>query len=88
MSLNDTRYVEWEKEICDIAYSKAKEYIDDYNNGVKCVTYNICQSKEVEAYKLMKVWHLLDCNGIFMGIDIKKRKDKLYVMLEFYPSPT
>ena len=87
MALNDTRYVGWEKDVSDQAYRKAIEYMQDYKDGVKTITYKSIQSKAVETYMLMKVWHLLECNGIFLDIEIKKRKDKIRVMLQLYPNP-
>jgi hypothetical protein len=85
--LNDARYVEWEKMVSFTAYSMATEYMEDYKNGVKFISYTT-DGKETEEYTLMKVWQLLECNGIFMDIDIKHRKDKVYVKLYFSPNPT
>jgi len=88
MNMNDTRYLEWEKGVSKFAYEKAEEYIQDYKDGVKSITYKTTRGKTPEEYMLMKVWHLLHCNGIFLGIDVKKRKDKIYVALDLHPLTT
>jgi hypothetical protein len=88
MTLNDARYLQWEKDVSDEAYKVAEEYMEDYKNGVKYIQYKTTKSKAVEEYLLMKVWQLLECNGIFMGIQIRQRKDKVFVYLDFSPNPT
>ena len=88
MTLNDARYLQWEKDVSDEAYKLAEEYMEDYKNDVRYINYKKTQSKVKETYMLMKVWHLLESNGIFMDTEIRQRKDKICVFLSFSLNPT
>ena len=73
----------------DWAEMKAREYILDFKyNGVKSIEYTTNQTKPVETYVLMKIYHILQGSGVDMltrSILVKNYKTR--VILDFYALP-
>ena len=80
--LNTYNYRKWEKASHDYALAQARDLIQGYRNGINLVTYTIPHSKEVVTYTLMKVWQLLNANGIFLYQKVSKVKDMCRVRLD------
>ena len=74
-------YNEWEADRNNTALTDAQEYINDYNNGVRFITYRTNQTKQVLEYIFMKIFHILDGSGIFLDYKVFKRREKCIVEL-------
>ena len=69
-------YSKFDASVSKYAIKDAQELIDHYNRGEFNYVYTTNQTKPVEEYKIMKVWHILSGSGIFFSHDIRKvRKD-------------
>ena len=81
ITLNLNPYNRWEQTINILAEELAKELIKDYNENKKCVMLTTIDTKEVQTYLMMKVWHILSGSGIFLDYTISKKKSKIIIDL-------
>ena len=81
VTLNLNPYNRWEQTINILAEELAKELIEDYNENKKCVMLTTIDTKEVQTYLMMKVWHILSGSGIFLDYTISKKKSKIIIDL-------
>ena len=51
--MDTSQYDEWDKGCTDHALMMAEEYMNDYNNGIRFISYTTAQSKPVQEYKFM-----------------------------------
>lgn len=69
-------YAEFDAGVTKKAIEDAEELITCYNRGEYNYSYTTNQTKPVEDYKLMKVWHIMSGSGIFFTHTVTKvRKD-------------
>ena len=89
IGFDNTIYYRWNLQLELKAEATAREYILDYKyNGMKSIHYNTNQTKPVETYILMKIYHILQGSGVDMITrSILKKKDKTAVILDFYKVP-
>jgi hypothetical protein len=80
--MDTSQYDEWDKGCTDHALMLAEVYMNDYNNGIRFISFKTNQSKPVQEYKLMKVYHMLEKIGIQMFFKIFKKKDRILVEIE------
>jgi hypothetical protein len=65
-------YAKFDADNSKRAIEDAQELIAHYNRGEFVYVYTTNQSKPVEEYKLMKVWHIMSGSGIFFDHKITK----------------
>ena len=76
-------YINWDKSIEQRAVMRSIEYITDYNDGIRFISYKTDQTSIVETYTLMKIWHILNGSGIFMDSKVYKTKETCRVEINF-----
>jgi len=78
-------YDEWEEHRIRYAFEEARRLLDLYIlEDIRYIEYTSNQSKEVQQYCMMKIWLILDSNGVFMVHHIKKKKNKINVIIHLY----
>jgi hypothetical protein len=84
VQLNRNRYNKWDAEATKYAFETATElYVDFHENNinhVKITSFEI--SKEYQAYRMHKVFIILESNGIFLYHKIYKKKGKIITTIE------
>ena len=91
MSLRLKNYTKFDKGVEASAIIQAKKLIDDYeaflgeqddaSPPAMRLIYTTDQSKVVEEYTLLKVWHILHGSGFFLDYKIFQLKDRVRVVL-------
>ena len=83
MQYNQVKYDKWEKSCNEYAKALSEDLIERYNRGVEATLITIEQSKEVQTYVMMKVWHIMSSSGICIDYTIRKyRRNQLKVHIE------
>jgi len=92
MSLRLKHYRQFEAGVEESAMNQAEKliadfdaYLESYEDDNKSpavrIIYTTEQSKCVEEYTLLKVWHILKSSGFFLDYKVFKLKDRCRVVL-------